>query len=1074
MATVEKAVDAAAEFIEPYLERTSSKSSSSSTTNVSDPQSLVNQALFHLQVINTAEQAQEPDAPYDGSLFGVAYGLLDIITTLGLLPFLSPDVAFGQRPRSVLKDAISTSPSHDDEFLDQVITKLLPILNQDGSGVQPLLSQRILPDVLSALAELALSPRTKSSFHATYEPSFRSLLASTSTSRLLPILTSFLGQEIPPWLRQPLAKELALIPLRAHGVRHTVEFLSLSYLSKNAKLPEGASSEPSQIPIPLEAITHVSRLLSAAPSGMNVDDWFTQLAPQLWALIDGKEGTELSRAAGQIVSGGILNRKSTGAPGTIGWTLFVRPLLETISPPIATKGTLRKSTSDRIFVDDVSLNLALRRLSVIITSSNHSGLIKRLVSPLILPLWGLMAYAKSRVSLNTEWSTLSRKVLLHYLSAACDPKRVDQVAQNLFWDGSAAWSYGPGAEGGVEIRQRRQDDDTLGSMNTILAQIGALDERIKLFIDLLVEAKTEDEAIAFIFLQTTQRWLSTGKNTDNSKLITDDLSNPLAALAEAKLSEALATKFQDQLARQPQHILEFMSQLISGYVEEHKTRTREIKNAGKLSRASLRGIVSGGVKNNDTITNSDTEDLTSFALSILNNLIGEVDLTSEAVIQTLTSIVPLLQYLSHSHPDLPIQPLITNASANILHVLQKAQVPVVGEKDEEDLLHEQRDTLKTVLTDLTSPEPPNRTWAITTLRKLILDPNSFKLIDIPATTHALLSASIADPESYVHSAAIPVVVDLAVVAPTPTLRILVDAFVDVSEQSLRLKDTKEIEQALDYRLRVGEILHRFVGEDAYWVTSANVQTRYSSLKMLVEASLSLASRRGQRHQTLSKRNELAEAEKRMQEEGEEAWGGPIPNLLDPDGENADQPERDALLKIIEGWEDTGIEEDVRIRSSALSLFARLAEQRLDMMSKAMLAAGLQMVLQILVVEKGDAKAILRRAALFVIVGTLKGMDVSSDNGELSSASLDMREIDQIVNVTAWVKDEDADPLARSHAQSILEDIETWRMKQIYKIRDEGLRMTDNLGLDGTLRGLDIEPLSTTEHGKKGKLVQEIE
>ena len=129
--------------------------------------------------------------------------------------------------------------------------------------------------------------------------------------------------------------------------------------------------------------------------------------------------------------------------------------------------------------------------------------------------------------------------------------------------------------------------------------------------------------------------------------------------------------------------------------------------------------------------------------------------------------------------------------------------------------------------------------------------------------------------------------------------------------------------------------------------------------MIVEATLLLASRRGQRKQTQSKRDQLANIARLEQEEGEEAWGGPIPNLLDPEGEDpASQQERDALLKIVKGWENTGIEEDVRIRASALSILGLMVEKRLHFLSKVEIDAGLQMVLQIVAIERGEEKAIL--------------------------------------------------------------------------------------------------------------------
>jgi hypothetical protein len=147
-----------------------------------------------------------------------------------------------------------------------------------------------------------------------------------------------------------------------------------------------------------------------------------------------------------------------------------------------------------------------------------------------------------------------------------------------------------------------------------------------------------------------------------------------------------------------------------------------------------------------------------------------------------------------------------------------------------------------------------------------------------------------------------------------------------------------------------------VAEDAFWLSNATVSAKYASLKFVIEATLSLASRRGQRKQTLVKRNELLEVERKQQEEGEAAWGGPIPNLLDPDAGNAaEQAERDALLKIVQGWEDTGLEEDVRIRASGLSVLSSVLEKRIELLSQVTVDAALQMALLIVTMETGEAK-----------------------------------------------------------------------------------------------------------------------
>ncbi|KAF2866842.1 hypothetical protein BDV95DRAFT_611511 [Massariosphaeria phaeospora] len=1074
MGAVEDAVDSAAAFIAPFLAKGSRQDAPVEPDNI-EAEQLVAQALSHLQAINVAEQGADPNAPYDASLFGIVYGLLDLITTLGILPCLSPGVTFGQRPKSVLIASLTVPRNRNENLLSSVLKRLTSILEQNGNGVQPLLTQRLLPDILSAAAELSLSPTTSAEGNEAFESTFRTLLSSTPVSRLLPILTSFLQQDIPPWLKQQLSTELALIPLRLHGIRHTIEFLSLSYISKHGKVPEDASGPRTQLPIHLEAVTQASRLLTSVPSVMNQSDWYTQLAPQLWSLLDGNDGKELSRAAGQIIAGGILNRKATGAPGSIGWELFARPLLQAIDPQGGAGTTTRESTSDKVIVKEQDLKLALKRLSVIASSYTHVGLMKRFIGPVLLPLWGLLGYARSRPLLNKEWTQFPRMIMLRYMSTASDPKQLDRIATNLFWDGGISRIFGPGSQGGIEIRQRKRGESAMSSVDGLLSRIGNLDAQVNLLISLLGDADISDDIAGALFTNTTKRWLSTSQPGPTLKpsLTSEQDIDPFSALADAKLSSALATKFQDKFARSPQHVIELMAQLLQSFVAEHKTRSRRAAGTQKSSRANLGRLVSPLPRPAVSEMDAEGEELVSFVLSIIDTVTTSPDFKqSDTTASLLSSILPSLQYLSQPQTNHALPPLIINAAANLLQARNVSLTPTTIQ----DPLAEKRAALKSTLIEVTDSEAPNRTWALSNLRKLIKNPTTFSLIDAPSTAHLILSASVADPESYVHTAAMPILVDLATRAPNPTVRIIVDAFMDIDESSLRSRKEKDIVQALDFRLRVGEILNNLILSDDIWQDNKHVEVRYNILKMITEATLSLASRRGQRKDTLTERNALAEAERQVQEESEAAWGGPIPNLLDPDAEDpVQQQERDALLKIVQGWEDTGIGEDVRIRASALSIFGSVLEKRLPLLSQATVDAGLQMVLLVLTMEIGEAEGVLRRAAVLVIMGLLRGMDALLEEGKESSAGLGINQANEVEKVVQWVRDEDMDGLTRDHAGIVLEGLETWRMKKLYKVRDESFRLGPDLGLEGNLRGLDVQPLPEQAQ-RKGRplIVEEIE
>ncbi|KAE8851827.1 hypothetical protein PTNB73_00844 [Pyrenophora teres f. teres] len=1086
MGTIEESVDAASEFIGPFVDKGRKYSADVSTD------SLVDQALFHLQAINTADLAADPNAPYDASLAGVVYGLLDLITLLGILPRLSPGVAFSQRPRSTLSAVIYTPPNRSLDLLAKTIECLLSVMRQNGAGVQPLLSQRILPDIISALAELSFSPDSDQDIKNKYTDVYEKIMKDTPTSRLLPILTTFLQQPLPVWFKPMISAELSMVPLRPNGVRHTVEFLSLSYLSKNSQIPQGVSGPSSQIPIPLEAVTQASKLLVQPPGGIGLDAWLVKLAPQVLHLLDGSEGKELSRAAGQIVAGGILSKRTTGAPGSVGWETFVRPLLRMIYPKELENTASNTNDKTKVVVKEADLKIALQRLNAIASSYSHAGLIKRLISPVLLPLWALINYTKTKPLLNKEWSALANAIFSRYMEIACDVNQVDNIATNLFWDGDILWTFEPGSEGGVEIRRRsRERKHAMGSMKSIIEQTSNLDDRVSLLVSLLSEARIPDEVAGSIFLNATRRWLAPEKSAAKS-LIDDDLTgDPLAALVDAKLSEALAQRFQKQLARTPQHIIELVAQLIGSSVNAHKNRLDKSKKLRTSKRALLGSIVQKqGVSGAEDDSDATDEDLLSFALGILNMLMMSLDFKkTPPVMESLRALVPSLTYLSQpqAQSQLSFSPLISNSATTIIQLI--APMPTVlsstaGAMSEKsaDPLAEHRATLKTSLGELQSPEAPNRTWALNTLHTLVKDPTTFRAVDVPSLTHTLLSASLADPESYVHLAAIPVVVTLADKAPKPVVGILVDAFIDVDERSLRLARGKQTEEkenelrnAMNFRLRVGEVLNNFVNESDFWNSNADTALRFRCAKQITEACLSLASRRGQRKQTLLTRTELAKQERKIREDGEAAWGGPIPNVFDPDdAESQDKAEYEALQKIVRGWEDTGIEEDVRIRASALSVLSIVFEHRLSVLRQPTVDVGLQIVLLVLTMEREESKALLRRAAVIAVMGLLRSFDTAIERGQEHEIGLSLKQQEELERVVKWVRDEDGDELVRGHAASVVEGLETLRLKKLYKTRDESLKLGQDLGLEGNLRGLNVQPQVQENDQKRKMIIEEIE
>ena len=143
---------------------------------------------------------------------------------------------------------------------------------------------------------------------------------------LMPTLASLIVPgKVSKELRPYLIQALAALPLRANGVRHTFEFVIRVHPSTidepqrpdSSRDPSTSSNKPVTTTISPEALNAASRLLSSPPSSIDAGNYFDGISAQLFTLLDGAAGPELSRAAAFIIGSGILGRQRYGAPGTI-------------------------------------------------------------------------------------------------------------------------------------------------------------------------------------------------------------------------------------------------------------------------------------------------------------------------------------------------------------------------------------------------------------------------------------------------------------------------------------------------------------------------------------------------------------------------------------------------------------------------------------------------------------------------------------------------------------------------------------------------------------------------------------
>lgn len=874
----------------------------------------------------------------------------------------------------------------------------------------------------------------------------------------------------PPWLQKQLTLSLSLVPLRDKGVRQTIEFIAASYPALPPAADREGSGRLSQGPLlPVEAIVQATKLLSSVPSSMTAESFITKLAPQLHALLDGQDGPEMSKAAGHIVSG-ILGRKALGAPDKIGWKTFGLPILRSIMPT-SDPGQMTGSFERGPVTSEPELYRALSRLSTIIFSHPNPGLTKRLVRPIVLPLWGILSYAISR-PLRKEWKEISFKLLESYLKFAADIDQLDLLAANLVWDGPPQWKFGPGAEGGIELRRR---SSTTENAFDALQQMTHIDTQVGNFMDLVVSASATDEDIGQLFLRTTRRWLlpDLEQQPERSILSGSAEADPLDVIVRAKLVQAMLERFKEKFVSNPAQLLELNKQLLEEYVNVKGEGRRNASRSQSVISIALGEITTGkytqgAIQRKRGLPSAamDSEDLVSISLGLLSTIMSAPDLNRTPQVAALVqSILPLLAHISDMGAS---GSAIASEAQNLISLMNG---PDTQERNNDsdagkrnNHVQQSQAVYAEVLQNLRSESPPIRAEALTILQTLIASHSP--AVSLPATTLLLIQNVLTDPESFVYLAGIKTLITLAEQDPRLVARLIADAFADPNENG-----------GLELRLRVGEALASVVDAAEQRLLrgtgKSDTVTLRAAMGHVAEAGLAIAGRRGKRPKTQQARMQKAKLEKRKNREAERAWGGDVPRLLQeregPEESDAERRQREILERVLHGWEETGIGEDVRLRTSALSILGQLAHSMLGHLDSGFAATVAELSIQILRMEGGPEKAILRRAAAMALVAIVRAADVAVEASTGLSPALQRVNWEEMEDSLKLVSDVEEDELAKGHARTALEDLEAIKMKRLLGFTNEQPR----LEITGRLAGLEVDPEADLRH-HGGSKIEEME
>ncbi|KLU89412.1 hypothetical protein MAPG_08383 [Magnaporthiopsis poae ATCC 64411] len=685
-------------------------------------------------------------------------------------------------------------------------------------------------ELLEALVDLgskAFDPSIPESAREPAQQEFEDYVQNAGTVPIIPALNTLIQpNKVPPWLRAEFVRLLAAVPLRRYGVRATLEFV---FAVHPTTVPGGAAQaaattggpRPSKAgeqqkrrnaTITQEAMAMASRLLSMPPASISADAWFAGIAPQLMEILDGDHGLELTKVAAYVVGFGILGRRQFGAPGTAGWRSFVDPMLKAIKPGPQEIESLNTAGSDgvvdlskpSVLVSPADLATGLRRLHHLVVSHPNPGLARRLISPVLLPLWSLTSRGtpETKESDEDDYFRPAQNLLTIYLKVAGSLDPVTTIIHNLLYNGERdserlLWLFD-------ELPERRmqiivpppQQAFRLAAEGINLPQA---EQRGQKLLALLGSVFT-DEEISTVFLDLFGRWVKSSGQKETSILPTKDEGStgqdPTHLLLENQVLQAMMLKFPERLASQPGHILKLVDEILAQPDGEQQD-----------------------------------DEVISVALSLLNMIATTPNFRRNMVNKELMeSIEQALGKLSrHGSGD------VSTTAANLALFLKYRDgfEPEDSAPSQTDRQVQDRKTYAlavSYISDTDSPAPV-RSEGLNLIQSLVLA-NS-PVLDISAVL-VLLSKLLAEDEDYINLRVVKMYTQLADRHPKSVTRELIDRYVDAAELA-----------AVDTRLRFGEALMQVV--ERLGQTFAGDVAR-----QVCEALLLLAGRRGHRPKTEAK------------------------------------------------------------------------------------------------------------------------------------------------------------------------------------------------------------------------------
>ncbi|EHK41325.1 hypothetical protein TRIATDRAFT_78015 [Trichoderma atroviride IMI 206040] len=353
--------------------------------------------------------------------------------------------------------------------------------------------------------------------------------------------------------------------------------------------------------------------------------------------------------------------------------------------------------------------------------------------------------------------------------------------------------------------------------------------------------------------------------------------------------------------------------------------------------------------------------------------------------------------------------------------------------------------------DSDSP-PPVVSEGLNLLSNLIVAESP--VLDISAVT-VLMSNLLKENEDFINLRVIRIFTQLANKHPKSTMQELLDHYLDTQEKS-----------STDTRLRFGETILQVIERLGETFTGEAAQKAGESM-------LSIAGRRGYRPKTMAKqaREERLNELKRKKAEASGDADADI-DMADEEATSDEMANNEILAQIVQGWESKRGSEDIRMRTSALSIFGNAIETNILGMGPTLVSAGVDLSINILAMEPELEKGILRRAAILVILSFVRALDKAKESGQRLGFGLTDQSREDIQRTLNYIATTDNDGLVQQHARDVVESLDNWGMASLLPSQAEAKAAP---GLT-RLAGLHVNPEGTLVDaaGRPRPRIEEVE